>query len=222
MKSILSRAFVIVALMVGSVQTEADQAGPDTMLNRSPDAAYTAIGKGTNSCGNWDYHQLPSVLKTFCAAWLPVFYEIAGLGQGRCTDPTPPLWLHVVDVNLQMCRASAASIPAGYIRICDDGGDYSFLLDTGTVDERGESPVVVLGPGRDKVVICDSFLAFVERAAADQLEINPERFSGSTSPPLPSPGVRQYTVIVASRTPIIGEMFSLWPQSGLARQFRPG
>ncbi len=109
-------------------------------------------------------------LKHFGAAWLPFFYELAGLGPGRCTDPTPPLWLHVVDVNLQMRRASRGLIPAEYIRICDNGGDYSFHLDTGNVDGGGECPVVVLGPGRDGIVVAYSFLEFVELAAAEKLE----------------------------------------------------
>ena len=86
-------------------------------------------------------------LKHFGAAWLPVFYEIARLGPGRCTDPTPPLWLHVVDMNLQMRRYSRGLIPAEYVRICDNGGDYSFHLDTGNAESNGECPVVVLGPG---------------------------------------------------------------------------
>ncbi|MGA8195347.1 MAG: hypothetical protein WB902_18475 [Acetobacteraceae bacterium] len=86
MKSVLSRAFVFVALMVGSVQTEADQAGPDTMLNRSPDAAYTAIGKGTDSCGNWTAarHELQA---SGVEQWFLGFLSGVGFDAVDGTDP---------------------------------------------------------------------------------------------------------------------------------------
>src|SRR5882672_4626946 len=80
-------------------------------------------------------------LKHFGAAWLPSSFEVAGLGPGRCTDPTPPLWEHVVDVTAQMRRASRGFIPHEYIRFSSDGGDYAFYLDTGKVDANGECPV---------------------------------------------------------------------------------
>src|ERR1700722_12849374 len=54
-------------------------------------------------------------LKHFGAAWLPAPYEVAGLGPGRCTDPTPPLWMHVVDANARRQRASRGIIPIEYI-----------------------------------------------------------------------------------------------------------
>jgi hypothetical protein len=53
MKSILATLFVLAAPIMGSVHTEANQIGLDMTLNGAPDAAYTAIGKGTDSCGNW-------------------------------------------------------------------------------------------------------------------------------------------------------------------------
>jgi hypothetical protein len=109
-------------------------------------------------------------LKHFGAAWLPSSYEVAGLGPGRCTDPTPPLWEHVVDVTAQIRRASRGLIPKEYIRFSGDGGDYAFYLDTGHVGANGESPVVVLGPGRDGVIIAHSFVEFVERAVSGRLE----------------------------------------------------
>ena len=60
-------------------------------------------------------------------------------------------------------------IPREYIEISGDGGDYTFYLDTGNPDANGDSPVIVLGPGRDAVVIADSFVDFVERAAFGRL-----------------------------------------------------
>lgn len=53
MKLILTTLFVFAALIMSSGQTKADQIGLDKMLNGAPGAAYTAIGRGTDSCGNW-------------------------------------------------------------------------------------------------------------------------------------------------------------------------
>ena len=53
-----------------------------------------------------------------------------------------------------------------YIPISDDGGDYTFYLDTGKTDASGESPVIVLGPGRDGVMVSPTFVEFVERTWA--------------------------------------------------------
>jgi hypothetical protein len=53
MKLIRTTLFGLTALIMSSVQTKADQIGLDKMLNGAPDAAYTAIGRGTDSCGNW-------------------------------------------------------------------------------------------------------------------------------------------------------------------------
>jgi hypothetical protein len=86
MQWILAPTFVLAALMVGSVQTEADQAGPDTMLNRSPDAAYTAIGKGTDSCGNWTVarHHLQAAS---VEQWFLGFLSGVGFDAVDGTDP---------------------------------------------------------------------------------------------------------------------------------------
>jgi hypothetical protein len=108
-------------------------------------------------------------LKHFGAAWLQS-YEIAGLGPGRCTDPSPPLWVHVVDVTVQMRRASRGLIPNEYIRFSSDGGDFAFYIDTYHMGAKAESPVVVLGPGRDGVIIAHSFVEFVELAASGRME----------------------------------------------------
>jgi hypothetical protein len=53
MKWFFARAAVVAFLLFCSVRTEADQLSSDAMLNGVPDAGYTAIGKGTDSCGNW-------------------------------------------------------------------------------------------------------------------------------------------------------------------------
>lgn len=53
MRMFFAPACVLAVLLTGSVRTEADQVGPDKMLNGAPGAAYTAIGMGTDSCGTW-------------------------------------------------------------------------------------------------------------------------------------------------------------------------
>jgi hypothetical protein len=108
-------------------------------------------------------------LKHFGAAWLPSSFELAGLCLARCTDREPPLWSHVIDVTERMRRASRGRIPKDYLRVSDDGGDFAFYLDTGNTDARGESPVVVLGPGRDSIILAHSFLEFVELASSGKL-----------------------------------------------------
>lgn len=105
-------------------------------------------------------------LKHFGAAWLPESFEIAGLGPGRCTDPAPPLWVHVVDINARSRRTSRTEL----IRFSGDGSDCAFYLDTGSVDANGECPVIALGPGRDNDIIAHSFVEFVECAVSGRLE----------------------------------------------------
>jgi hypothetical protein len=107
-------------------------------------------------------------LSCFGSAWLAP-YEIAGLGGGRHTGPEPPRWQHVVDATVLLRRALGGGIPVEYVAISDDGGDYKFYLDTGNLNALGEAPVIVLGPGRDAVVIAASFVEFIERAATGQL-----------------------------------------------------
>src|SRR5262249_31585226 len=110
-------------------------------------------------------------LKHFGAAWLRPPIEVAGLGSFRHTDPAQPLWLNVLDVTASMRRyAYTSSIPRQYIPFSDDGGDYQFYLDTGSIDACGESPVVVLGPGRDGVIVSRSFVEFVESVVSGRLD----------------------------------------------------
>jgi SMI1/KNR4 family protein SUKH-1 len=85
-------------------------------------------------------------------------FSIAGLFH-HLDQSTPPLWENVVTWNLRNRRVTRGLIPARYIAISSDGGDYIFYLDTGTMDT--ESPVVVLGPGRDYVVVAPDFNTFV-------------------------------------------------------------
>jgi hypothetical protein len=90
-------------------------------------------------------------------------FEIAGLFEADGGDDGPPLWLNVVTFTIQKRRFSGGLIPNGYVAISDDGGDYTFYLDTSRLDALGECPVVVLGPGADAVVVADDFFDFVRR-----------------------------------------------------------
>lgn len=93
-------------------------------------------------------------------------FEIAGLFDVSGGDGEPPLWSSVVTYTLQKRRGSSGLFPTEYLAISDDGGDYTFYLDTSRVDVNGECPVVVLGPGADAVVIAEDFFGFVDRSFA--------------------------------------------------------
>jgi antitoxin YobK len=105
-------------------------------------------------------------LREFGAAWLSPPYEAAGLGRARHTGPEPPLWPHVVDVTATVRRASRGYLPECYVPVSGDGGDCTLYLDTGRADQRGECPVVAVGPGLEGAVVAPSFLEFAERVAA--------------------------------------------------------
>jgi hypothetical protein len=92
-------------------------------------------------------------------------FSIAGLFHHA--DDATPFWENVVTWNLRNRRVTRGLIPARYIAISSDGGDYIFYLDTGTLDP--ESPVVVLGPGRDYVVVAPDFNTFVIDLSKDSL-----------------------------------------------------
>jgi hypothetical protein len=55
-------------------------------------------------------------------------------------------------------------IPNEYVPISDNGGDYTYCLDTSRSNSQGECPVIVLGPGADAVVVADNFFDFVLRS----------------------------------------------------------
>jgi antitoxin YobK len=96
-------------------------------------------------------------------------YEIAGLPDTRSTDPDTPYWSNVIDVTLQMRRATRGNVPFSYIPISGDGADFTFYLDTSKIDCGGECRVVVLGPGMDDVQIASTFVEFIEKAQAGEL-----------------------------------------------------
>lgn len=89
-------------------------------------------------------------------------FEIAGLFFGEKKDE-PPLWSDVVALTLQRRRV-ARFLPSGHVVISDDGGDYTYYLDTTKCKPGEECPVVALGPGVDGVIIGENFLDFVVRS----------------------------------------------------------
>ena len=93
-------------------------------------------------------------------------FSIAGL-----FSPAPkgesPLWIDVVTNTKQLRRASRGRIPQSYVAIADDGGDCKFYIETSTVDARGESPIIGLGPGSNGVVVADTFTEFAVRLSQE-------------------------------------------------------
>lgn len=87
-------------------------------------------------------------------------YEIAGITPSG-DDDEPPLWTDVVSWNQQLRSWQKAPIPAAYIAIATDDGDYSFYIDTTRRDDKGRSPVVLLGPGSDFEIVASDFFEFV-------------------------------------------------------------
>jgi hypothetical protein len=111
--------------------------------------------------------QFPPSYRTFLSQFGAVLctgFEIAGLFDANGDDDCPPLWSDVVTSTSQRRRVSGGLIPKEYVVISDDGGDYTFYLDTSRPDAQGECPVIVLGPGADAVVAADDFFDFLRRS----------------------------------------------------------
>ncbi len=108
-------------------------------------------------------------LGAFGAAWLCPPLEIAGLPDEPKSDESP-LWTDVVAVTQRIREVSRGNTPSSYVWIADDGSDYSFYLDTASIDPSGECCVRILGPGRDGVIVAASFLEFVELVADEGIE----------------------------------------------------
>lgn len=77
-----------------------------------------------------------------------------------------PMWSDVVRLN----RSKHREIPRECIEISDDGTDYKYYLDTRRLNDDGECPVVVLGPGAEYVVVAENFVDFVIRRVNHQIE----------------------------------------------------
>ena len=92
-------------------------------------------------------------------------FEVAGLFEDR-DKFRPPYWENVVTWNLRKRRGPHGLSPH-YVAISHDGSEAAFLLDTSTPEL--ESPVVVLGPGWDFIVVAPDFNAFVSASLHDAL-----------------------------------------------------
>lgn len=85
-------------------------------------------------------------------------YPIFGL-------PGDRLWGDVVMMN----QLALDWTPASLIRFTDPMGDYTYFLDMSRMDDEGECPVIVFGPGEDGAVVADNFLDFLRKAGAGLL-----------------------------------------------------
>ena len=72
------------------------------------------------------------------------------------------MWTDVVSATLRIRRVSIGHISSSFIFVSDNGCDDTFYLDTARQDNDAESPIVVLGPGRDCQVVASTFVGFVE------------------------------------------------------------
>ena len=93
--------------------------------------------------------------------------RVAGLFLAPDAD-RPPFWDDVVESTLQ-ARRYARMLASGHVAISDDGGDYTYYLDTEHCDPDGECRVVALGPGVHDSVIGDNFLDFLFRSFNEQI-----------------------------------------------------
>jgi hypothetical protein len=95
--------------------------------------------------------------------------DVAGLFTSSNND-APPLWSNVVKSTIQRRKASRGLLPHEYLFIGDDGGDYSFFLDTSRAHGSGECPVIALGPGVDASIVADDFEDFLRRSLSGTLK----------------------------------------------------
>jgi hypothetical protein len=114
--------------------------------------------------------RFPPSYRTFLAQYGAGFWKggllaIAGLFHQPDISASP-YWENVVTWNLRQ-RRGAHGLPPRYVAISHDGMEATFLLDTGAPEL--ESPVVVLGPGWDFIVVAPDFNAFVTARLNDVL-----------------------------------------------------
>ena len=99
-------------------------------------------------------------------------YEFCGIPTEKCLIPPAPNQLglpdtteyaivSMVDVNKKMRK----DYPLGHLYICSDGGDFHFFLDTGSMSDHDECPVLMYGPGSDGKRVASTFIHFLEKLA---------------------------------------------------------
>lgn len=89
-------------------------------------------------------------------------HDIAGL-----PDPPPSgemsYWLDVVELtNSMLTDLHGERHDRHLLYLSSDGGDLCYYLDSSRVDQDGEYPVVILGPGYDSVILAKNFFEFVK------------------------------------------------------------
>ncbi|MGA7614911.1 MAG: SMI1/KNR4 family protein [Thermoanaerobaculia bacterium] len=94
-------------------------------------------------------------------------FWIAGLASR--SESNQPYWSDLVTDTLSARASGNGLIPPSYVAIADDGGDYTFFLDTSVVDSRGECPIIAMGPGVDALVIAPDFAEFAVKLAKDEI-----------------------------------------------------
>jgi hypothetical protein len=94
-------------------------------------------------------------------------HMIAGLPDTRNTGPEPPFWDHVVDSRRSLWSdRNGNGVDRHLVFLTDDGCDIKFYLDTSSMDDSGECPVVAIGPGYPGVLVGSTFLGFLARLYA--------------------------------------------------------
>lgn len=93
---------------------------------------------------------------------------IAGIPP-KLAEAQTPQWDDVVQTTKRLRKACRGNLPHSYVFVSDDGGDYKYYLDTEQTAGNGECPVIVLGPGRDGIVVASDFVEFVSRLHSDTL-----------------------------------------------------
>ncbi|WP_406693390.1 SMI1/KNR4 family protein [Singulisphaera sp. Ch08] len=102
-------------------------------------------------------------LRHFGAAYM-LGYSFDGL-----TNPDPdsaemPDFLNLVDTAKQDWKGIAGiGMPEYLLLFTHDGGDFGFYIDTSIHDERGESPILIFGPGADGIQVATDFLDFLRK-----------------------------------------------------------
>ena len=144
---------------------------PDLLCPRCSTACIIAGGASESTIAQAEAAlgvRFPPGYRSFLAQYGAGFcngIDIAGLFQPR-DKSAPPYWENVVTWTLRK-RRGPHGLPPRYIAISHDGGEATFLLDTGAPEP--DSPVVVLGPGWDFVVVAPDFNAFVTACLNDAL-----------------------------------------------------
>lgn len=121
---------------------------------------------------------LPNSFRTYLrhfAGGLLIGYEIFGVrteaSSGRtCGPPGLSEDYNVILDIVQHNRTTQEDIrrdnmPTGLVMFTTDGGDYHLFLDTSQMNETGECPVVVWGPGALGLKVADDFLEYVRMLA---------------------------------------------------------